>query len=106
MTVKYKMILETINKDNTTDKEIICEFNINGYIPTKANIEDYFYELAKEHNITLKNRKVDNYFTSMYLPKNIRNRIFDNTAVIYTTLPESTNKSIWLYVNETINTRL
>ena len=100
MSVNFKMQIETINPNNTSDIEVISEFKINGHMPSKEKVKEYFYNLLNENNINI-NGSEDKYLTLSYLPKSPRH---ENYAFAYTYFPEERNKIFCLFVNES-NTR-
>lgn len=104
MSVNFKMQIEKTNSNNTSDIEVISEFTINGYMPSKEKVKEYFYNLLKENNINI-NEAEDKNLTLSYLPKNPKFRKYDNSAFAYTSFPEERNKRVWLIVTE-FNARL
>lgn len=100
MNIKFKMEFEKTNQNNTCEKTTITEFSINGYMPSKEKIEDYFYNIVKEHNIKLLPRGNDPFFTSIYLPVNFKHDKYSNSAFIETRVSDSKSTKIWFFVEE------
>lgn len=97
MSIKFKMELEKNNQNNSSEKTIVTEFTINGYMPSKEEIEDYFYSLSKEHNIKLLSKEDDPFFTSVYLPANVKRAKYSNSAFVYTKIADAKSTKIWLF---------